>query len=57
MHTCDISMGCPQGLACGPGFWNILISTYMNSIFDIKLPICFADNCLVTIVNDDDGSI
>lgn len=48
--TKSISKGCPQGSACGPGYWNILI----DDIFDIPLPkgsrlICFADDCLLMI--------
>jgi hypothetical protein len=26
----EVSKGCPQGLCCGPGFWNIQYNTLLN---------------------------
>jgi len=29
----NVSMGCPQGSCCGPGFWNVLYNALLNQEF------------------------
>ncbi len=49
----SLSKGCPQGSACGPGFWNLLI----DSLLKLDLPSnakiqSFADNTLLMIYSN-----
>jgi hypothetical protein len=44
----EVSMGCPQGSCCGPGFWNILYNTVLNLEFSSHTKvIAFADDLVI----------
>ena len=43
-----VSMGCPQGSCCGPGFWNILYNAALNLEFSSHTKvIAFVDNLVI----------
>jgi hypothetical protein len=45
-----LSKGCPQGSACGPGFWTIIIDTLLKINFPEGVEIqAFADDCLLMV--------
>jgi hypothetical protein len=46
----SLSKGCPQGSACGPGYWGIIIDTLLKTEFPSGVQIqAFADDCLLMI--------
>ena len=43
-----VSMGCPQGSCCGPGFWNVLYNALLNLEFSSHTKIIgFADKLAI----------
>jgi hypothetical protein len=43
-----VSMGCPQGSCCGPGFWTILYNALLNLEFSSHTKvIAFADDLAI----------
>jgi len=43
-----VSMGCPQGTCCGPGFWNVLYNALLNLEFSSHTKIIpFADDLAI----------
>jgi ribonuclease HI len=43
-----VSMGCPQGSCCGPGFWNVLYNALLNLEFSSHTKIiAFADDLAI----------
>jgi hypothetical protein len=43
-----VSMGCPQGCCCGPGFWNVLYNAILNLQFSSHTKIIeFADDLAI----------
>jgi len=49
-HTVErkVSMGCPQGSCCGPGFWNVLYNALLNLEFSNHTKIiAFADDLAI----------
>jgi hypothetical protein len=45
-----ITRGCPQGLCCGPGLWNIQYDTLLNLQYKQHTrAIAFADDLLIMI--------
>jgi hypothetical protein len=43
-----VSMGCPQGLCCGPGLWNVMYNTLSNLDFSGHTKvIAFADDLVI----------
>jgi hypothetical protein len=43
-----VTMGCPQGSCCGPGFWNVLYNALLNLEFSSHTKIiAFADDLAI----------
>jgi len=43
-----VTVGCPQGSCCGPGFWNIMYNTLLNLEFSSHMKvIAFADDLAI----------
>jgi hypothetical protein len=48
-----VSIGCPQGSCCGPGYWNIQYTSLLNLPFMEKTKVvAFADNLIIAIRAD-----
>ena len=46
----DITKGCPRGLCCGPGFWNIKYNSLLNLHYGKRTKaIAFADDLLIAV--------
>jgi len=43
-----VTMGCPQGSCCGPGFWNVLYNALLDLEFTSHTKaIAFTDNLAI----------
>jgi hypothetical protein len=48
--TKGLTRGCPQGSACGPGFWNIIYDSCLKINFEENIELqCFADDSLLMV--------
>jgi hypothetical protein len=46
----ELSKGCPQGLCCSPGFWNIQYNSLLNLKFTrLTKAVAFADDLILVI--------
>jgi hypothetical protein len=44
-----VDRGCPQGLCCTPGFWNLLFNSLLDLNFTTSTKAAFADDLLLAI--------
>ena len=55
MNTCTVQKkirkGCPQGSACGPGFWNLLYNYLLNLKYTKSTKVIAYDDELLILVN------